>query len=78
MLKKGVKISQISKENTCDGVFLWGKESQGQRNSNAAIFQLNFVKSLRTPILKNICEQLLMYFHVTLFTMHEKDTANDG
>ena len=33
---------------------------------------------LRTPILKNIWERLLLYLHVTLFTMHEKDTANEA
>ena len=38
---------------------------------------MNFAKFLRTPILKNICKRLLLYLHVILFTMHEKDTANN-
>ena len=37
---------------------------------------MKFAKFLRTPILKNICE-LPLYLYVILFTMHEKDTAND-
>ena len=40
-------------------------------------FPVKFAKFFRTPILKNICEWLLLYLHVILFTMYEKDTAND-
>ena len=36
-------------------------------------FPVEFAKLLRTPIFKNICERLLLYLHVILFTMHEKD-----
>ena len=36
-------------------------------------FPVKFAKFLRTPTFKNICERLLLYLHVILFTMHEKD-----
>ena len=36
-------------------------------------FPVKLAKFLRTPNFKNICKQLLMYLHVILFTMHEKD-----
>ena len=36
-------------------------------------FSVKFAKFLRTPTLANICEWLLLYLHVILFTMHEKD-----
>ena len=41
-------------------------------------FPVKFAKFLTKPILKNICERLLPYLHVILFTMHEKDAANDA
>ena len=41
-------------------------------------FPVKFARFLRTPILKNICDWLLLYFHVILFAMHEKDTANEA
>ena len=27
---------------------------------------------------KNICERVLLYLHIILFTAHEKDTANEA
>ena len=39
-------------------------------------FPVKFAKFFRIPTLKNICERLLLYLHVIVFTMHEKDTAN--
>ena len=39
-------------------------------------FPVKFAKFFRTPTFKNICERLLLYLHVILFTIHEKDTAN--
>ena len=39
-------------------------------------FPVKFVKFFRTPTFNNICERLLLYLHVILFTIHEKDTAN--
>ena len=41
-------------------------------------FTVKFAKFLRTPTFKNVCERLLLYLHVILFTMHEKDTANNA
>ena len=41
-------------------------------------FVMTCAKFLRTPISKNICEQLLLYLYVILFAMHEKDTANEA
>ena len=40
-------------------------------------FPVKFAKFLRKPTFKNICERLLLYLHAILFTMHEKDTANN-
>ena len=40
-------------------------------------FPVEFAKLLRTPIFKNICGRLLLYLHVILFSMHEKDIANN-
>ena len=38
---------------------------------------MKFAKFLRASILKNIYEPLLLYIQVILFTMHEKDKANE-
>ena len=38
-------------------------------------FPVKFGKLFRTPTL-NICERLLLYLHLILFEIHEKDTAN--
>ena len=47
-----LKISQYVRENTCVGLEAFiGKRLQHMR------FPVNIVKFLRTPILKNICEQ---------------------
>ena len=45
-----LKISQYSQENACVGVFLI--KLQDWRS-----FLMEFVKFLRTPVLKNICER---------------------
>ena len=37
---------------------------------------MKFAKFLRAPILKSICEPLLLYLQVILFTIHERDTAS--
>ena len=39
---------------------------------------MKFAKFLRAPILKYICEPLLLYLQVSLLTIHEKDTANEA
>ena len=36
-------------------------------------FSVKIGKFLRTLTFKNICERLLLYLHVILFTVHEKD-----
>ena len=38
---------------------------------------MKFAKFLRASVLKNIYEPLLLYIQVILFTMHEKDKANE-
>ena len=48
-----------------------------KRVSNTCIFPVKFTKFLRAPILKYICEPLLLYIQVILFTMHEKETTNE-
>ena len=77
------KISQILLENTCARVFF--NKVAGLRAFNLikkkfqhGCFIVKFTKFLRTPILKNICERLLLHLHVVLFEMHEKDAANDA
>ena len=47
-------------------------------DSNTGIFPVKFAKFLRAPILKYICEPLLLYLQVILLTIHEKDTANEA
>ena len=78
-----LNISQISQENTCVGVFLiklqgWRVYNFISKNFQRSCFPVKFAKFLKTPNFKNICEQLLLYLHVILFTMHEKDTANNA
>ena len=48
-------------ENTCTGVSL-------KKRLRHKCFLVNFAKSLRTPILKNICEQLLLKQYKNLQT----------
>ena len=43
-----------------------------------SFFPAKFAKFLRIIIFKNIYERLLLYLHIILFTMHEKDTANNA
>ena len=57
---------EISQENTCVGVFF--NKVVGVKACNFIkkalqhrCFPVKFAKFLRTPILKNICERLLMY-----------------
>ena len=42
-----------------------------KKNFLHSCFPVNFAKFLRTPIFKNICERLLLYLHVILFTMRD-------
>ena len=53
--KTFLKISQYSQENICVGCKFIEKRLQHRR------FPVNIVKFLRTPILENICEWLLLY-----------------
>ena len=53
MKKLFLKIWQYSQENTCVGVL---------NSLSCWSFPLNVVKFLRIPILKNICERLLLFF----------------
>ena len=47
--------------------------------SNTCIFPVKFAKLLRAPSVKTICEPLLLHVQVMiLFTMYEKDTANEA
>ena len=39
---------------------------------------MKFAKGLKAPILNRIYEPLLLYHHAILFTMHEKDAANEA
>ena len=49
-----------------------------KRDSNTGIFPVKFAKFLRAPILKCICEPLLLYLQAILLTIHGKDTANEA
>ena len=44
-----------------------------KKKFQGSCFPVKFAKFLRTPTFKNICERLLLYLHVILFTVHEKD-----
>ena len=62
-----LKISQISQENTCIGVSSQKNcRSSGlqfyQKETPTQVFPVKFTKFLRTRILKNICEPLLLQF----------------
>ena len=48
------------------------------RDPNTGIFPVKLANFLRATILKIIYEPLLLYLQVTLFTMHEKDTAMEA
>ena len=60
-----LKNSQYSQENTCVGISFWIKMQAFRApallkgDSNTGVFA-NIEKTLRTPILKNICERLLL------------------
>ena len=41
-------------------------------------FSSEICEILRAPSVKIICEPLLLYPQVILFTMHEKDAANEA
>ena len=78
------RCSQISEESTCIGVIFLNKVA-GQRAFNFILkkfqrsyFPVKFATFLRTPIFKDICEQLLPCLHTILFTGHEKYTAKNA
>ena len=52
-----LKISQITQENTCVGDSFYKVAGQQM------CFSVKFAKFLRTSILKNICERLLLNMH---------------
>ena len=66
-----LKILQYSQENTCVGVSLRTFKSAilSKRNSNA-----DAAKFLRTPILKNICERLLLILWKRIDTAENQTT----
>ena len=49
-----------------------------KRDSNTGIFPVKFAKFLGASTLKNTYKPLLRYLQVILFTVHEKDTANEA
>ena len=58
--------------NTCVEGFL-------KRDPNTCISPVKFAKFLRATSVKTICEPLLLHLQVIiLFTMHEKNTANEA
>ena len=42
-----------------------------KKKSQRSCFPVKFAKFLKKPTIKNICEQLLLYLHVILFTMRD-------
>ena len=58
--KKIFTNMQYSQENILNKVAGLRLETLLTRDSNTDVFLLLFVKFLRTPILKNICERLLL------------------
>ena len=67
MKKLFLKISQYLQENTCVGVSFLIKlqpvrtATLIKRDCQDRCFLVNITKFLRTPILKNICERLLLF-----------------
>ena len=65
-------VSQYSQENTCVGVFFFNKNEGLQacnfikKRLQHRCFLGNVAKFLRTPILKNTCERLLLSFSFML------------
>ena len=51
-------------------VQVWGPEAFLKRDSSTCIFPAKFVKFLRVPSVKTICEPLLRYIQGILFTIH--------
>ena len=66
LLKVFLKISQYSYENTCVRVSKVCKFIQ--KRLQQSCFHVNIVKFLRAPILKNICERLLLFASLQLLT----------
>ena len=66
-----LKVSQYSQENTCFGVLFNEVASLRPgtllKKTPTQVFCLNVVKLLRTPILKDICEQRLLKIKLNLF-----------
>ena len=63
-------------ESFCNKVAWLRAFSFIKKKYQRSCFAVKFAKVFRTPTSKNICERLLLYLHVILFTVHEKDTAN--
>ena len=42
------------------------------------LFSSGICETFKNNIFKNICEQLLLYSHVILFSMREKNAANNA
>ena len=55
-----------------------GPEAFLKSHSNTCIFPVKFAKFWRAPSVKTICKPLLLYLQMILFTMHEKDVANEA
>ena len=53
-------------------------ETFWKRDSNTGIFPVKFATFLKAPILKYICEPLLLNLQVILLTIHEKNTTNEA
>ena len=49
-----------------------------KRDINTCVFLVKFAKFLRASSVKTISELRLLYLQVVLFTMHEKDIANEA
>ena len=72
-----LKVSQYLQENTCVGISFLIKmqvlrpPTLLKRGSNTGVFA-NIEKFLRTPILKNICERLLLRVSLNFFLNEQK------
>ena len=66
-VKKGVlkKFTNFMEKHLCWSLFLLKLQATTllERNCNTCVFLWNLRNFLKTPILKNICERLVLYFH---------------
>ena len=77
-----LKISEYSQENTCVGISFLIKMQAFRdpallKETRTQVFFANIEKFLRAPILKNICERLLLRVSLELFRIWTNNTGSE-